>query len=374
MAITANPGAARTTTLTVAGQALVVRQTALSCTFTLNPTAQDVAAAGGSGRFTVTAPAGCSWTASKSVPWIDVVQGSGNGTGDVTFTVQSNPASSARAGTITVGGQAFSISQAAAACSYTLNPTSLNMSADGGHGRVGVETSANCAWTAVSGASWLELANQSGNGAGEVNFNVQANGATTGRSATITIGGQVFTLNQAGIACTFALNPPSANVVYTASNGQFSVVTQAGCAWTAASGAAWVTVTAPPNGVGNGPGDVSYSVLANPDPTPRTTAVTVGGQSYMISQAAAPAACTYSLSPPTASYAAAGGTGMFTVNTQPNCAWTATAVDAWITITAGSSGSGTGDVSYTVGSNATGQSRSGVISAGGQAFGISQTP
>lgn len=374
VAIAANTGASRSTTLTIAGQSIIVRQTALSCTFSLNPTAQNIAAAGGSGRFTVTTPAACSWTASKSVPWIDVVQGSGTGAGDVTFNVQANPASSARTGTITVGGEAFSISQAAAPCSYTLSPTSSNMTVDGGHGRVSVETSTNCAWTAVSGAPWLEVSNQSGTGSGDVNFNVQSNGTTAPRSTTITINGQVFTLNQAGMACTFALSPSSATVASAASNGQFSVMTQAGCAWTAAAGAAWVTVTAPQNGVGNGPGDVTYSVTANPDPAPRTTTVAVGGQSYTISQAAAPAPCTYSLNPPTASYASAGGSGTFTVTTQANCAWTAATVDTWLTITAGKSGSSTGDVSYTVESNATGQARSGTISVGGQTFGISQTP
>jgi hypothetical protein len=302
-----------------------------------------------------------------------VAQGTGTGTGDVTFTVQANTTATSRSGAITVGGQTFSISEAAAPCTYELNPTSSNMQAEGGHGRLGLTTAPTCAWTAVASAPWLDVSNQSGSGSGDINFNVQANTGTAARSATITIGGQVFTLNQAGVACTFAINPPSLNVGSAASTGQFTVTTQAGCTWTATSAAGWVAITAPPGGTSTGPGDVTYSVQANPDQTPRTTSISVGGQTHTISQAAAPAPCTYSLSPSTISASSAGGSGMFTVMTQPGCAWTAGTMDPWITVST-SSGTGTADVSYALQPNSTGMARSGTITAAGQPFGVSQAP
>jgi hypothetical protein len=118
---------------------------------------------------------------------------------------------------------------------------------------------------------------------------------------------------------------------------------------------------------------VLYSVAANPDPAPRVTTITVGGQTHTINQAAAPAPCTYSLNPTTGSWPAAGGTTTFSVQTQPGCAWTATTMDAWITINMGA-GSGTGDVVYTVPANATGMVRSGTISVAGQVYGVTQAP
>jgi hypothetical protein len=372
VAIAPNTGAARNGTLTVAGQPVTVRQTALSCTFTLNPTSQNFpAGGGGGGRFTVTTAAACSWSASKSVPWIDVVQGTGTGTADVTFSVQANPSTTDRSGTLTVGGQAFMVTQAASQCTYTLNPNSLAVSADPAHGHIVVTTSPNCAWTAVAGASWVVLANQAGTGPGEVNFDVQANPTTMARGTTITIGDRIFIVNQAGVPCTYVVNPPASSAPAAASNSQFTVTTQAGCAWTAVSAAPWVVITAPLNGAGSGTGDVMYGVQANPDPAERMTTITVGGQTHAITQAAAPAPCTYTLNPAAATFTAAGETRTFSVNTQPGCAWTATTMDAWITVNTGAGG-GTADVSYTVQPNATGMARSGVISVGGQTFGVTQ--
>jgi hypothetical protein len=373
LAVAANIGGARTGTVSIAGQTITVRQTALSCTFALSPTSQTFAEGGASGRFTVTTAAACSWSVSKSVPWIDVAQGTGTGSGDVTFTVQANTTTTARSGSITVGGQTFSVSEAAAACIYTLNPTSSNMPVEGGHGRVGLTTASTCAWTAVASAPWLDVSNRSGTGSNDINFNVQPNSGTAARSATITVGGQVFTLNQAGVPCTFAINPASLNVGSAASTGQFTVTTQPGCTWTATSAAGWVAITAPTNGAGSGTGDVSYSVQANHDQTPRSATISVGGQTHTVNQAAAPAPCTYSLSPATTSAASAGGVGTFTVMTQSGCAWTATTMDAWITVNTGS-GIGTANASYALQPNSTGMARSGTITVAGQTFGVSQAP
>jgi hypothetical protein len=356
---------------------VTVRQTAVACTFSLDPTSQNVPAAGGSGRFRVSTAGACSWSASKSVPWIDIGQGTGTGTGDVTFTVQANTAATSRSGVITVGGQAFTVSQAAAACTYTLTPSSLNVPVEGGQNRLTVTTAPGCSWTAVPGAPWVEVHNASGAGSGDINFNVQSNSATTVRSTTITLGGQTTTITQAGVACTYTLNPPSAAFAATASTSQFTVTTQSGCAWTAVAGATWVTVNAPANGAGSGTGDVTYTVQANPDQAQRSTTIAVGGQAHTVTQAAAapppPPPCTYTLNPTSGSSPTAGGAGVFTVTTQPGCAWTAATAETWITVNT-ASGAGTGEVSYTAQANATAQPRVGSITAGGQTYSLTQAP
>src|SRR5713226_8174284 len=82
------------------------------------------------------------------------------------------------------------------------------------------------------------------------------------------------------------------------------------------------------------------------------------------------AKCTYALSPTSASYPAAGGSGSFSINTTAVCSWTATTTNSWIHTT--SSGSGSNIVTYSVDPSSTTASRSGTITAGGQAFTINQ--
>ncbi|HEX8246847.1 MAG TPA: BACON domain-containing carbohydrate-binding protein, partial [Pyrinomonadaceae bacterium] len=82
--------------------------------------------------------------------------------------------------------------------------------------------------------------------------------------------------------------------------------------------------------------------------------------------------CSYSLTPASAEFPVAGGTGNFNVTTSAGCNWTATTSDSWITVTAGNSGSGNGTVSFSVQPN-TGPARTGTIVVAGQIFTITQT-
>jgi len=52
----------------------------------------------------------------------------------------------------------------------------------------------------TSNATWIGVTSgASGTGAGPVQFSVEANATGAARSGTITIGGQVFTVNQAEV-------------------------------------------------------------------------------------------------------------------------------------------------------------------------------
>ncbi len=83
-------------------------------------------------------------------------------------------------------------------------------------------------------------------------------------------------------------------------------------------------------------------------------------------------ACTFSINPTSASYAAGGGTGSVTVTAGAGCDWTAVSNATFITVTSGSSGSGNGTVSYSVSANG-GSSRNGTITIAGQTFTVNQT-
>lgn len=83
--------------------------------------------------------------------------------------------------------------------------------------------------------------------------------------------------------------------------------------------------------------------------------------------------CTYGISPSSQSFPSAGGTGNVTVTATTGCAWTAVANDSWIQVTSGASGSGNGNVGYSVDANTSGSSRSGSMTIAGKTFAVTQS-
>ena len=115
--------ALRSGTMTVAGKAFTVNQSGLSCSYTISPISQSFDSHGGAGTIAVTAQSGCSWNASTSASWISIISGgSGSGNGSVNFSVAVNSGTSSRTGTVTVGGQIFTVTQNSAP-QYTLSVT-----------------------------------------------------------------------------------------------------------------------------------------------------------------------------------------------------------------------------------------------------------
>jgi 4-hydroxybenzoate polyprenyltransferase len=69
-----------------------------------------------------------------------------------------------------------------------------------------VTTAAGCAWTAQSNAAWLTTTS-TGNGNGTVNYSVTANTSAAPRTASITAGGQIHIVTQAGTAAPTVRRP-----------------------------------------------------------------------------------------------------------------------------------------------------------------------
>ncbi len=85
----------------------------------------------------------------------------------------------------------------AVTCSYLVAPTSASIPAKSTTGSITVTTTAGCAWTATSNASWLTvLSGASGTGNGTVQIRAASNESATPRSGTLTVAGQTVTLNQ----------------------------------------------------------------------------------------------------------------------------------------------------------------------------------
>src|SRR4029077_20310622 len=76
VSISANPGAARSGIVSIAGQTFTVNQSA-NCSYSINPANAAIGAGGGAGpAIAVTATAGCSWTSTSNAAWISVTSGS----------------------------------------------------------------------------------------------------------------------------------------------------------------------------------------------------------------------------------------------------------------------------------------------------------
>jgi Zn-dependent metalloprotease len=84
-----------------------------TCTFSISPTSASSPAAGGSGTVSVTAGAGCNWTAVSNSGFIAITAGaSGTGSGTVTYNVGANTGTTSRTGTLTIAGRTFTVTQA----------------------------------------------------------------------------------------------------------------------------------------------------------------------------------------------------------------------------------------------------------------------
>jgi hypothetical protein len=111
--VASNPASSsRSGTLTIAGQTFTVNQAGAACAVSFSPSSQSFTSAGGSGTFTVTAPSGCSWSASSQADWVAIQSGStGTGNGTATYRVAANSGISSRTGTLTVAGTSFTVNQ-----------------------------------------------------------------------------------------------------------------------------------------------------------------------------------------------------------------------------------------------------------------------
>ena len=348
------------------------------CSFTVTPASATIASGGGTGAVTITTGPTCDWNASAAQAWITFTSATtGTGSGTVTYNVSSNPLTGQRLGTVTFSGLAPSathtVTQFGSTCSYTIDPTSVSLTALGGAGTITVNASlAGCAWTATSNdPGWIQVTSgASGTGSGAVNIAVLANTTAINRVGTVTVAGLPFTVNQAGTACIVSLSSGGAEMPASGGSGSVNVSLPVGCNYSTVPGPSWLAVIS--GGSGSGPGGtVAYSVAANSSTTPRSGSLLIGGQPYQITQAGV--ACSFSITNDNPVFPYTGGAGSIGVAaTAPACAWTASSATGWVTISAGASGTGNGTVTFAVAANGSTAPRPGTLTVAGQTAVITQ--
>jgi len=224
---------------------------------------------------------------------------SGSGNGTVSYTAAANTATTARTGTLTIAGQTFTVTQAAASCSYTVSPLTFSVGASGGTSTVSVTAASGCSWTAQSASTWVTVTpGAGGSGSGSVTFSTASNGSSTARTGSLAIGGQTINVSQAGMSnCSYTLSSSSRTINKKAANGSFTVTASTGCSWQATSSATWLSVT-----VNTSKGTVSWSALANSTGTLRSGTIAVNGVTFTLTQRG-----DTSLNTPTGVYVVSGG-------------------------------------------------------------------
>jgi alpha-N-arabinofuranosidase len=173
--------------------------------------------------------------------------------------------------------------------------------------------------------------------------------------------------------CSVTLSPPSRNFAVAGGDAQINVTVGAECNWTATTSESWIVIH---TASGSGSGTVNYTALENTTGQPRQGQITVGNRAFTVTQeAAVPANCTVTITPPTGKLAGGGGTAEIAVSASAaGCPWQATVNVSWVTITAGATGNGNGTVTFTVAPNPESHKRKGKITVAGNIFVLKQKP
>ena len=170
-------------------------------------------------------------------------------------------------------------------CQITATNQPASYPSAGGHGSVSIVATRDCGWTISSNATWIALAGErSGSGEAVVNYTVSENSVPSARLGMLAVEAVQLPVSQAAAPCTYAIAPSEASIAATGGAYSVAVTTIGGCAWSAASNAAWIAVSS--GAAGNASATVSLSIGANAGAA-RDGTVTIAGKTFMARQAAA---------------------------------------------------------------------------------------
>jgi hypothetical protein len=160
----------------------------------------------------------------------------------------------------------------------------------------------------------------------------------------------------------FTFSPNTMNVgANGGTNFNAQVIANQSITWQASSNQAWLTLTPPASGTGNG--SITYSVDGNPTGASREATVRATGTggvstTLVVTQLGG----VLSTSPSSANVQGPGGSGTITVSTEDQALqWTASSNMSWLTVTSGSTGIGPASVQWNAAANTTVSGRTAII-------------
>lgn len=289
-----------------------------TCEYTVAPLTQFFSAAGGTGTLNVATSAECSWTATRSFAWMNVMAGnSGTGNGTVTYTVQANTSPSARVGGLLVAGRYVLITQAGSLGNCPVTSLTIPQT-------VNATLSTTDCRSVVDENAYADLYSFSG----QAGQRVAIEHTTTAFDAYLVLiaesGSIIGSNDDSDSTTTSSRIPPGSGYFVLPYTGTYIIE--------------------------------ASSFNANE----------TGSYTLSLTAASGGPACSYAIAPTLAAFNAIGGAGSVTMTAPTGCEWTAAGLSAWITVNSGASGSGNGAINYTVGGNTSQGFRLGRLIIGGQ--------
>lgn len=159
------------------------------------------------------------------------------------------------------------------------------------------------------------------------------------------------------------IDPPTRT--FAKEGGGASILTAGSGAWTASTAASWLTITPRTNGTAGE--SCIYVVSANFSADTRQGVIAIGGNNHTVTQTGYDA----TLTPQSATYSIAGGTGTIAVAAAAGVSWTAATTTSWLTVHT-TSGIGNGTVLYGVSPYGGVVTRVGTIIVGSKTFVVTQ--
>ena len=338
-------------------------------------------------KIRVNALASTEWSVGVSADWMTVTDvGNGRGGDEVKVAITENPSYNQRSGTVTIGTEAFSVTQLGrTSLVFKINPTEVaTFGLDGASGeRIAVSATPDLGWTASSSADWIELYSgySSGSGNGSVVYKVKPNPTLYPRSGAITVtaaDGSVAAkrLDIAQEAAVASLTADSYE--FEASGESFTVGINTGSivGWNVINNNDWISVS----GLTMiGSANIALTAAANTSVQPRSGVITIADHEFRVSQKGRGVTVSYD---ETRVFDTDGKTtgenvdNVITVTADSDVEWTAVASDpTWIVIYQGASGTGNGTVKYIVAPYVgSGDIRTGMITIGDQIVYVTQRP
>jgi hypothetical protein len=193
--------------------------------------------------------------------------------------------------------------------------------------------------------------------------------AITATGATVTITQPVAPFLSSLNCSPASVTPPTTSTCTVSLSGAVPSTTAIGLSSSAAAATVQssVNITA---GLTSTTFTVSTSTVSSSTPAVITATLGSGSKNFTVTLTPA-ATCSYTLSANSLNFGFSAGSGSFNVLTSAGCSWTVVNNSTFITVTAGSSGSGNGTVSYSAPMNM-GAARSGTLTIASQTFTLNQ--
>ena len=262
-------GSERNGNILIGGNNHAITQAAFVFITTINPTSRDVD--GEATNYDIAISSNGAWTAEESLDWISLNSTSGSGNGTMTVTLSRNESGSARNGSIAIGGNNHTITQAAFIATTTINPTSNSLNGD--HANYDISVTSDGSWIASESLDWVSISPTNGTNNGTVSVTITENLTGSERSGSITIGGNSHTLTQAPTPFSGSFNTQESTANHNGGNASITLTTNH--AWTLESDS-WIIIQSAISGTGST--TINYEIAPNDLQTPRIGSIRIANE------------------------------------------------------------------------------------------------